>query len=401
MLLFLALACQNKGQSNVKEEGKTIPTVEAINHQYFYDIIIDSLTVETYQIKEGERFTDILQKHGLEIGEIFKIKESAKEQFNFNRVKTNHQYYLIKDKNDKLHYFVYDISVTDYAVCKLGDEIDIYLGSNDVEIIEQSFGGFIDSSLYAVLEHNNIHESVGDALVDIYGWTVDFYKLQKGDYFQLIYDEKIVNNKSAGVSTIKAALINHKGQDYYAFRYMTKDSVISYYDKEGKSINGVFLKSPVKYGRITSRYTLKRYHPVEHKEKAHLGTDYASPLKSPIRATADGTILEVAYNPFNGNYVKIEHNDSYTTGYLHMSETARGIRPGVEVLQGDVIGYVGTTGSSSGPHVCYRFWKNGNQVDHILEKTKMLDGIPFSELSEYWDYVLQLSIKLNGVDMFR
>jgi len=204
-------------------------------------------------------------------------------------------------------------------------------------------------------------------LSEVFAWQIDFYRIQQGDFFKVIYEEEFVDDQSVGISNIQGAYFNHSGEEFFAVPF-EQDSTIQFFDENGKSLRKAFLKAPLEYSRISSRYTKRRLHPVQKVYKAHLGTDYAAPTGTPIRAVGDGIVLEASYTKGNGRFVKVKHNSVYTTQYLHMSKFAKGISRGVRVKQGEVIGYVGSTGLATGSHLCYRFWKNGVQVDPLKEK---------------------------------
>ena len=210
-------------------------------------------------------------------------------------------------------------------------------------------------------------KSLENEFVKIYSWVVDFFRLQPNDYFKIIYELKVVKGEPVSVEKIKAAYFSHNKRDYYAF-YFPIQKGQDYYDEKGNSLKRFFLSAPIEYTRISSGYTSRRFHPVQKVWKAHLGTDYAAPTGTPIWTTADGTVTEAGFTAGNGLYVKIYHNKTYQTQYLHMSRIAKGIQVGKRVKQGEIIGYVGSTGLASGPHVCYRFWKNGVQIDGRKER---------------------------------
>ena len=209
----------------------------------------------------------------------------------------------------------------------------------------------------------NSHE-LTNKFVDIFGWQVDFARLQKGDKFKLIYEELQVEGTPIGIKQINGIYFEHFNTPYYAFPFDQGDG-IDYFDNEGKSLRKALLKYPIEFTRISSRYTLNRFHPVQKRWKAHLGTDFAAPVGTPIRSVGDGLVEEAQYKSNNGNYVKVRHNGTFTTQYLHMSRIAAGVKAGTRVKQGQTIGYVGSTGLATGPHLCYRFWKNGVQVDAL------------------------------------
>jgi murein DD-endopeptidase MepM/ murein hydrolase activator NlpD len=217
------------------------------------------------------------------------------------------------------------------------------------------------------MQENDLNPVLALELADIYAWSIDFYQIQKGDQFKVYFSEKYVEDEYVGIDSIYAAIFTHRNVEFSAILF-EQDGLTSYFDELGNSLQKAFLQTPVKFSRISSRYTKKRFHPVLKRNKAHLGTDYAAPTGTPIYTTGDGVITHASYTSGNGNYVKIRHNTVYTTQYLHMSKFAAGTKAGKAVKQGTVIGYVGSTGLATGPHVCYRFWKNGNQVDPYKEK---------------------------------
>ncbi len=386
---LLAIRCMPDNKQN---------EVEKLSYDgpYFYDIETANLNVEEHSLSSGEFIETILLRNKFSRSEVYDFKAATNDNFDLGRMKAGHNYYLLRDSLDELQFLVYDIDLHNYIVCETKPPYDSYLGENEVELVGKVVSGIVDTNLYSDLEKLNVHESLGDKLASIYGWVFDFGKLEKGDRFEVLYDERMVNGKSGGISEIKVARIHHEGERKYAIRYTTKDGNTNYFDQNGNSIIGLFLKSPLKYGRITSRYSKKRLHPVKKKERAHLGTDFAAPLGTAIRSTAAGKVIEIAYKGGNGNYIKIKHNDTYTTQYLHIKKFGRGIENGADVEQGQTIGYVGSTGLSTGPHVCYRFWKNGAQVDPFKEKTQMLAPIPREEASGYLDHVYELLDQLEG-----
>jgi len=233
-------------------------------------------------------------------------------------------------------------------------------------------------------------------LASIYAWTIDFFQLQEGDRFKVIYEERFIKDSTyAGMGPIKAAVFEHAGKTYYAFRHQAdKDqNYAEYFDEKGNNLRRAFLQAPVNFSRISSRYNLKRKIAFYgNKVRPHLGTDYAAAVGTPILATANGKVIESSFTSANGNYVKIKHNGTYMTQYLHMSKIAAGIRPGKSVRQGDVIGYVGSTGLATGPHVCYRFWKEGKQVNHLKENLPYKESIPEKDKASFFVVFDQVKI---------
>ena len=248
------------------------------------------------------------------------------------------------------------------------------------------------------MEEDGLSNLLVYRLSDIYQWSIDFFKLQKGDRFKMVYNERYIDDTVfAGIESVEAAVFNHDGKPYYAFEYK-EDSLTkhpSYYDDEAKALQSFFLKAPLNYSRISSHYTKRRFHPVQKRWKAHLGTDYAAATGTPIMTTADGVVIASRYTRFNGNYVKVRHNAKYTTQYLHMSK--RNVKKGQHVKQGDVIGYVGMTGLATGPHVCYRFWVNGKQVDPYRQNLPTAKKLDKSNKEDYFAHIEPLKKELDSI----
>jgi len=232
----------------------------------------------------------------------------------------------------------------------------------------------------------------------VYAWSIDFFRLQKGDAFSVLYEEEYVDDSIyVGLKRIVAANLTHVGNDFYAFPYENELGFNDYYDEDGRSLRKTFLRAPLNFTRISSRYSGRRFHPVQKRWKAHLGTDYAAPTGTPIMSTADGVIIAAKYTSANGNYVKVRHNSTYTTQYLHMSKIKPGIKNGVRVKQGDIIGYVGSTGLATGPHVCYRFWVNGKQVDPYKQKLPDAKPLEGERMDAYKSYMASLKEELDAL----
>jgi murein DD-endopeptidase MepM/ murein hydrolase activator NlpD len=268
------------------------------------------------------------------------------------------------------------------VVYRLKDSIEVSLHQKKIDTVRSYASGEIETSLWVTMIDAGADPRLIHELSEVYAWQVDFYRIQKGDKFKIIYEELFVNDEKAGIGKIIGALFNHEGNDFYAI-FFDQGSGISYFDEEGQSLQKQFLKSPLRYTRISSRYTRKRYHPVLKRYKSHLGTDYAAPTGTPIRSVGDGIITEAQYSKYNGRYVKVRHNGVYTTQYLHMSKYGSGIKKGKKVTQGQIIGYVGSTGLANGPHLCFRFWKNGQQVDGLRVELPPSEPVSDSLSVEY------------------
>lgn len=331
-----------------------------------YGMVVDNQIVIEDRIKRNQRLTDILGPHNVSFKQIHELSRISKDIFDVRKLAADKKYTLICDQDSlkTARALVYEPNAIDYVVFNLQDSLSVSIYQREVETVEKSVTGEIRSNLSETIEELGISHELTNKFVDIFGWQVDFQRLQKGDKFKLIYEENQVDGNYVGISKITAIYFEHFGQAYYAIPFDQGDG-ISFFDAEGMSLRKALLRYPIEFTRISSRYSQNRFHPVRKVWRAHLGTDFAAPTGTPIRAVGDGTVEEAQYKSNNGNYVKIRHNATYTTQYLHMSRIASGVRAGTRVRQGQTIGYVGSTGLATGPHLCYRFWKNGVQVDAL------------------------------------
>lgn len=359
-----------------------------------YGLTVDSFHVVEDKVDKNQLISDIFLKHHVPYDDINEVLNKGKDVFDVRKFRADQPYtvFCSKDSTKRAQCFVYEINAYEYVVYDFRDSLYVYMGTKPVITIEQKASGVINSSLYEAMTSNGLTAALANELAAVYAWTIDFYRIQKGDKFKVIFDEIQVEGESVGIKKIKAAVFEHDGKEYYAVNF-EQDGLTGYYDEESRGLKRAFLKAPVKFSHISSRFTMKRFHPVQHRWKAHLGTDYAAPVGTPIMSTAAGTVIAATYNGGNGNYVKVQHNKTYTTQYLHMSKIVSGMRPGARVSQGQVIGYVGSTGLSSGPHVCYRFWKNGVQVDALREKLPMSEPIRKGNRAAF-DKVAEEMVKL-------
>ena len=367
--------------TNINKDKKAVEKLEVIQEvvepSYEYNILVDSFNVTKGFVKRGQTMGEILYLNHIDHFEINKIVKKSKGIFDVRRVNTGKKYTVIcaSDSTKKAQYFIYEIDATNYVVFDLRGEIDVYKGKKPVTVKLKTASGIIKSSLWLTMEEQKLSPKLTAELSTIYAWTIDFFKIQKNDGFRVYYEDKYINGEYIGIGRLLAAEFTHKGQDFYSFYYKENENFGDYYDEQGKTLRKAFLMAPVDYKRISSRYSKRRKHPVTGRWKGHFGTDYAAERGTPIWSTANGTIIAASYTKNNGNYVKVRHNGTYTTQYLHMSKIKPGIRKGVFVKQGDIIGYVGSTGLATGPHVCYRFWKNDKQVDPFKQKLPPGDPI--------------------------
>ncbi len=320
------------------------------------------------QVKSGETFSTLLSGFGIGVAAIQSVIENAKDIFNPAQIRAGKKICLIRDceNNNSLTHLIYEENEIDYLTFHFSESPTVERKQKPVKIVKRVASGEINGSLWNAFEKQKLPLDLVMRISEIYAWEIDFFRLQKGDRFKVEFEEQFVEGKSIGVDKIHAIRFIHEGRDYYGFHFV-QDEKEDYYDEQGNSLRKAFLKAPLKFTRISSGYSNKRFHPILRRYTSHPGIDYAAPTGTPIMAVGDGTILEAQYKGGNGNYVKIRHNQTFQTQYLHMSKFGAGIKAGAKVRQGQIIGYVGSTGLSTGPHLCYRFWKNGVQVNPLKE----------------------------------
>lgn len=374
-----------------------VVAVEAQEPKMLYGMVLpeNHLVIED-KIKRNQFLGDILEEYNVPAKLIHQVSQLSRKIFDPRKLTPNSKYTLIcnQDSITQAKAFVYEPNAIDYIVFLFNDSLSVNVGQREVTTLEKTVSGIIHSSLSETMEKLGMPAELTNKFVDIFGWQVDFQRLQAGDKFKLIYDEQQVEGVSIGISKIKGIYFEHFDHPYYAFPFDQGDG-IDYFDEEGKSLRKALLKYPIEFTRISSRYNKHRFHPVQKRWKAHLGTDFAAPTGTPIRSVGDGIVLEARYKSNNGNYVKIRHNATYTTQYLHMSKIASGIHAGDRVRQGQTIGFVGSTGLATGPHLCYRFWKNGVQVDALRADLPASQPVKGDQLSAFQAVKEELVDKLN------
>ena len=365
-----------------------------------YGISIESMTVIEDKVKRNQNISEILSGYNVSSQTIFDLANKSRDVFDVRKIAANKKYTLIceQDSMRTARALVYEHNPIEYVIFNLKDSVFVEKKARDVEVVERTAAGVIESNLSVTMQELGLSAALTDQFVDVFGWQLDFFGLQKGDKFKVIYEDKLVEGTSVGIGDIKAIYFQHYGNDYYAFNF-DQGSGIDYFDEEGNSLRKALLKYPLEFTRISSRYSGSRYHPVQKRYKAHRGTDFAAPKGTPIRSVGDGIIVEAQFKSANGNYVKVKHNSTYTTQYLHMSKIASGIRPGTKVKQGQTIGYVGSTGLATGNHLCYRFWKNGVQVDALKVDLPPSEPIAEESKDEFFNVRDQFMEQLDAIPM--
>ncbi len=363
-LQFFDLPFSSKTEQPLIEE---IPELVEPHRVFLYGIDVTGLNIIEGTVSKNQTLGSILAPFNVPYQIIDELAKKSKEVFDVRRLVANKKFTVLTPVDSaQAQFFIYEPNPSEYVVFNL-DSMNIYKAEKPAEIRTREVGGIIQTSLYVDMINQGVTPDLIDQFADLYGWAVDFQRLQKGDKFKVVFEEKIIEKQVVGLNGIQLAYFEHIGQPYHAIPF-EQNGEITFFDQEGNSLKKAFLRDPLKYTRISSRYNLRRFHPVQKRYKAHLGTDYAAPTGTEIRSVGDGTVEEARYTSANGNYVKIKHNGTYTTQYLHMSKIAGGMKPGQRVRQGQVIGYVGSTGLATGPHLCFRFWKHGKQEDWLQEK---------------------------------
>ena len=349
-----------------------------------YGYIKDNAVIKEARVKRNESLYVILRSLDVDPEDIFTIQQKAKGKFNPRRINQNQKYYTYHDKEtDAPLRMIFHQTATDYVIFDWSDGIEVETGSKEIRTEVATAYGTIESSLYETLVDQGVNILVANGLSEIFGWEVDFFRLYKGDGFKVIYEKRFVDDKPYGIGQIIAAEFEHRGEIYEAYFYESDDAY-GYYDEVGNSVQKALLKAPFKYSqRISSNFSYNRFHPVLKRRMPHYGVDYAAPMGTPVISVGDGEVITSRYNGAAGNMVKIRHNSTYSTAYLHLNGYASGIKEGRKVKQGQVIGYVGKTGRVTGVHLHYNVYKNDQPVNPeklVLPPSK---GISNTELEEY------------------
>ncbi|MEW4923500.1 peptidoglycan DD-metalloendopeptidase family protein [Algibacter sp. 2305UL17-15] len=397
---LICIGCKNDPKLEIEEVVEVIPEPDPIT---MFGFNIDDYVVKHDTIKSGDSFGEILERNNIGYPKIFHIAEKAKDTFDIRRLQVGKPYVLLcaKDSLETPEAFIYQPSKEKYVVINFKDSIHAFTGIKPITYVEKVATGVITSNISTTLDEKGLSPRLAYKMADeIYAWTIDFRRLQKGDRFKVIYTDKYIDDSIyIGVDNIKAAYFEHNKEPFYAFEFVVDSTkgIIDYFNEEAKNLRRAFLKAPVKFSRVSSRYNLKRRIAVYgFRVRPHKGTDFAAPIGTPIMATANGTVTESRRKGGNGKYVKIRHNATYETQYLHMSK--RLVKVGQFVKQGDVIGKVGMTGNTGGPHVCYRFWKNGKQVDPFKQKLPEAKPISDSLKVKYLDFIQPIKTQLDNID---
>lgn len=398
-LLLLLIGC-SRGNGSAEEAAEEAP------RKLLFGIDATDYRLEHDQVQSGETLGKILNRYGVSALEIDRLDRKAAGVWPLRNIRAGHRYTAFIHE-DSLHtphldYLVYERNTSQYVVfgfhdhgAEQADSVSISLGEREYEVRRQKRSAVIESSLWQAMVDGDMPYALAAEVEDIFQWTVSFFSVQKGDSFTVIYDEKFIDTVSVGVGRIWGVKFKHYDKEYYAIPFR-QNKRVEYWEEDGASLRKQMLKAPLKYTRVSSKFTYRRLHPVHKVYRPHTGVDYAAPKGTPVVAVADGVVTFKGWGGGGGNTLKIKHAGGYMTGYLHLNGFAKGIKQGSHVSQGQLIGYVGSTGTSTGPHLDYRVWKGGKPIDPL--KIPVEPTEPIKEANkEVFEYVkAKVMAELNG-----
>lgn len=384
LAVFAALLAVVFSCGQIKKEEIQEPVVLLKEPVVKYGLPVDSFYLVNGKVEQGQHLSSILNRNGISLGMIDTIARKSTPVFDVRKIREGNSYAIFQSRDtlQKALYFVYEKSPIQYVVFELFDSLRVYDGQKEVEYKLMTAQGVIESSLWNTMKANGIDPQLALNLSDVYAWTIDFFGLQKGDRFRLIYDEIFVDSISIGINTIYAAQFDHYGKEILAFRFNPNDT-IGYYNENGENLQKEFLKAPLKFSRISSGFSGGRMHPVLRIVRPHHGVDYAAPKGTPVMSIGEGTVISKGWAGGGGNTVKIRHNSVYTTQYMHLSRYADGIYQGARVRQGQIIGYVGSTGLSTGPHLDFRVYKGGSAINPLTMESPPAKPVDPKYMAQY------------------
>ncbi|WP_167605175.1 M23 family metallopeptidase [Maribellus sediminis] len=383
-IAFSQFSCSSKAEKRVEQipQDTIVPVKEPVLK---YGLPVDSFDVEYGKVRNNQYLSQILNEKGVSMVTIDKIARKSRSIFDVRKIKSGEPYAIFssRDSVPTAKYFVYENSAVDYTVFELFDTLGIIQGSKEVRTEMRTAQGVVETSLWNSMVDNGQDPMLALELSDIFAWTIDFFAIQQGDRFRVIYDEMFVDSVPIGIGEIYAVQFDHYGEENYAFLF-DQDDRLDYFDDKGQSLRKAFLKAPLQFSRISSRFSKSRMHPVLRIRRPHQGVDYAAAKGTPVMSIGDGTVIARAYQKNGGgNYVKIKHNSVYTTTYMHLSGFGKGVSTGARVKQGQVIGYVGATGIATGPHLDFRVQKNGSYVDPLTVKAPPVEPVKEENMERY------------------
>ena len=401
--LFILIGCSESEKETEKPKAEVVEiTPEVIRDTVFmYGLDVEEFFVDSGLVQPNQGLTHILPNYGISQTTIFKIANDFDSIFDVRKIKPNHPYYVFssKDSNKRTKRFIYEKNAIEYVVFNFEDSLNVFVGRKDVEIRAESAGGVITSSLWNAFIDNDLSPALVMEFSKLFAWSIDFFGIQKGDYFKVMYETKYVEGENIGVGNVNAVLFNHMGKDHYVFYYEADTADLGYYTENGESMKRALLSAPLEYSRISSKFSHKRFHPVHKYYRPHHGVDYAAPTGTEVVATGTGKVIYAGWAGDAGRLVKIKHTTGdMVTKYMHLSKFGPGIKKGASVMQGQKIGEVGSTGASTGPHLDYRIFIHGKAVDPLKIDIPSSDPLEDSALVEYLEYIAPIRLELDGIE---
>lgn len=385
-LILVYVFGKSRGFFSTEEtEIGLIDSTELQQEHFKYGLSLDDYTEVVAKVEKNENLSSILNQYGISAAKVQEICDKSEDVFSVRSIRAGQSYTMLitKDSLKTPEYFIYEVSTSEYVVFDLKEDSNVYLGEKPIEKRSISIKGNIESSLWNAIVEAKGNPMLAVKMSEIFQWTIDFFGIKKGDSFKVIYDESFVEGQSLNDYNIKAVVLNHGGKDYYAYKY-TQDGKAEFYDEKGNSLQKAFLKAPLKYARVSSKFTNSRFHPVLKIYRAHHGVDYAAPSGTPVFSIGDGKVIKKTFQAGGGgNYITIQHNSNYKTCYMHLSRYAKGISQGTRVKQGQIIGYVGQTGIATGPHLDFRVYMNGTPIDPLKIKSPTKTPISKSHKADF------------------
>lgn len=400
VLILLLVYHLVKSPQVTSEDELALVAPELYEPTMLYGFNVDSLDVVTGIIGRNEFLANILLPHRVSYPTIDQLARNTRNVFDVRRIRHGNHYSILltRDSLPNAKYFIYEISPFDYVVYSLKDSVYAYRGRKDIERRVDTASGVISSSLWNAMVAGNTDPNLALSLSEIFAWTIDFFGIQKNDSYRVVYENIYVDGEKIRVGNVLAATFTHMNRDFHAF-YFVQDSVGDYFDEEGASLRRAFLKAPLNYRRISSRFSHSRMHPILKVRRPHLGVDYAAAHGTPVMSVGDGVVERVWWcNRGGGRTVRIKHNSVYSTAYLHLSGYGDGIKAGARVKQGQVIGYVGSSGMATGPHLDFRFYQNGEPVDPLKVESPPVEPVNPENMERFYierDYWI---VKLGSIN---
>ena len=393
-VFFLAAGCGGR-QAGMQEETAVAATEEEASAG-FWGFCEDSLSVEENRVRSGDFFSTILMRNGISAQDAYNLSDASDSIFDVASIRIGNTYRVWKNGSGAAEYLAYDIDRMKSVVFRCREPYSVWFVEKPVLTETKYADVTIRSSLWNDMIAAGAPPLLILSLSDIYAWTVDFFGLQEGDRFRVVYDEKTCEGSVVAVDTVRYALFTSRGQDYPAVMFDQHDGGNIYWNEKGESMRKAFLKAPLHYSRISSGFSYARRHPVTRRVQPHTGVDYAAPKGTPVVTIGDGVVTSAKYEGAGGNVVRIRHNSVYSTAYLHLSRYGSGIRAGKRVKQGEVIGYVGSTGRSTGPHLDFRVWKNGSPINPLKMQSPPAEPLKQENMEAFRAVLAQYERQMAG-----